>query len=80
MKVSGEDYILIREQDVIGIMPKSNAQADDIPELRPLADRVLVKVGSVVGAWECGGLPEANNGRMQSMNPSLLATCRLPTG
>lgn len=44
MTVGGEDYILIREQDVIGIMPKKDAQADDIPELKPLSDRVLIKV------------------------------------
>eukprot|EP00798_Chlamydomonas_sp_ICE-L_P028286 gene28286-31394_t len=42
---SGEDeFILIREDDVIGIMPRSDAQAEDVPELQPLGDRVLVKV------------------------------------
>ena len=42
--VQGEEHILIREDDVIGIMPRSNATADDIPELRPVGDRVLVKI------------------------------------
>jgi len=44
VKLAGEDYILIREQDVIAIMPKSNAQAEDIPLMQPLSDRVLIKV------------------------------------
>lgn len=44
LKQKDQEFILIREDDVIGIMPKSNAQADDIPEMRPLGDRVLLKV------------------------------------
>ncbi|KAI8471100.1 MAG: chaperonin 23 [Monoraphidium minutum] len=44
MKMGEDEYILIREDDVIGVMPRSNAQAEDIPELQPLADRVLIRV------------------------------------
>ncbi|GBF92721.1 hypothetical protein Rsub_05090 [Raphidocelis subcapitata] len=44
VKMGGDEYILIREDDVIGVMPRSNAQAEDIPELQPLADRVLVRI------------------------------------
>ncbi|GFH19416.1 uncharacterized protein HaLaN_16361 [Haematococcus lacustris] len=44
LKLSGQDYILIREEDVIGIMPRSGAQAEDIPDMKPMADRVLIKV------------------------------------
>ena len=71
IKLAGSDYILIREQDVIAIMPQKSegqwgesvraareflhptlptlpflpdAQADDIPNMKPLADRVLIKV------------------------------------
>lgn len=44
LEVQGEEHILIREDDVIGVMPKSDATASDIPELRPIGDRVLVKV------------------------------------
>lgn len=44
LEVGGQTHILIREDDLIGIMPSSNATADDIPQLRPLGDRVLVKV------------------------------------
>lgn len=44
MAAGGDEYILIREDDVIGTLPRSGAVADDIPELRPLGDRVLVAV------------------------------------
>jgi len=44
LHVQGEEHILIREDDVIGVMPRTNAVADDIPELRPVGDRVLVKI------------------------------------
>ncbi|KAG2451531.1 hypothetical protein HYH02_004129 [Chlamydomonas schloesseri] len=57
---NGEEYILIREDDVIGIMPRANAQADDVPELQPLADRVLIKVEEVADVTMGGViLPEA---------------------
>ena len=42
--IQGEEHILIREEDVIGVMPHSSATADDIPELKPIGDRVFVKV------------------------------------
>lgn len=60
LKFNGSDYILIREDDVIGIMPRANAQADDVPELQPLSDRVLVAVEDVADVT-IGGvvLPES---------------------
>lgn len=42
--LQGEEHILISEDDVIGIMPKSGATADDIPEIKPLGDRVLLRI------------------------------------
>ena len=42
--VQGELHIIIEEDDVIGVMPRSGATADDIPELKPIGDRVLLKV------------------------------------
>jgi chaperonin GroES len=42
--VQGELHIIIAEDDVIGVMPRSGATADDIPDLRPIGDRVLLKV------------------------------------
>lgn len=44
IKAGDQEYILIRENDVIGIMPRANAEADDIPQIEPLEDRVLIKV------------------------------------
>lgn len=42
--LQGEEHVLISEDDVIGIMPKSGATADDIPDLKPIGDRVLLKI------------------------------------
>ncbi len=39
LKLGEDEYILIREDDVIGIMPRSNAQSEDIPEMQPMGDR-----------------------------------------
>jgi chaperonin GroES len=60
LEVGGDEYLLMKEQDIIGIMPKANAIADDIPELKPLSDRVLVRIDEV-GEISSGGvlLPEA---------------------
>jgi chaperonin GroES len=55
LEVQGAEHILIREDDVIGIMPRSAATADDIPELRPIGDRVLLKVLEQ-GAVTVGGV------------------------
>lgn len=43
LDVQGQRHTLLREDDCIGIMPKSNATASDIPELKPVGDRVLIK-------------------------------------
>ena len=42
--LDGKPHILLRESDVIGTMPRSGASAGDIPELKPLGDRVLLRV------------------------------------
>lgn len=42
--LQGKDYTLIREDDLIGVLPRSGATAADVPELKPLGDRVLLKV------------------------------------
>ncbi|KAF8065437.1 hypothetical protein HT031_003038 [Scenedesmus sp. PABB004] len=44
LKAGEDELILIREDDVIGVLPRSDAVADDIPELVPLGDRVLIRV------------------------------------
>lgn len=43
------EHALLREDDVIGVLPRSGATAADLPEIRPLGDRVLLKVLSPPG-------------------------------
>ena len=42
--LGGETHILLRASDVIGTMPRTGARAEDVPELKPLGDRVLLRV------------------------------------
>lgn len=44
ISIQGQEHILIREEDVIGVLPRSNATASDIPDLKPIGDRVLLKI------------------------------------
>lgn len=44
LQLGDQEYILIKEDDVIGTLPRSGAQADDIPDMQPLGDKLLVKV------------------------------------
>jgi co-chaperonin GroES (HSP10) len=44
LEMDGQQYNIMREMDIIGVMPREDAIADDVPELKPLHDRVLVKV------------------------------------
>ena len=43
LDIQGQRHTMLREDDCIGIMPRSGATASDIPELRPVGDRVLLK-------------------------------------
>lgn len=54
--IQGTTYALMREDDVIGIMPSSSATAADVPKIKPLGDRVLLKVCLVmlVDRWLAG--------------------------
>lgn len=45
--VQGEQHCLIKEEDCIGVLPRSGATADDIPQLKPNGDRVLLKVAPI---------------------------------
>lgn len=47
--VQGEQHCLIKEEDCIGILPRSGATADDIPQLQPNGDRVLLKASVATG-------------------------------
>lgn len=44
VQLKGDMYCLLREEDVIGVLPRSGATAADVPELQPVGDRVLIKV------------------------------------
>ena len=46
LEVRGDTHILIKEDDCIGTLPRSGATAADIVDLKPLGDRVLLKVSS----------------------------------
>jgi len=39
-----EEFTMIRELDLIGTFPRSNASVDDIPDLEPLGDRLILKL------------------------------------
>ena len=56
LEVQGEQYVLIREDDCIGTMPRSGATAADVPELKPIGDRVLLKVGTTCSHLETQAL------------------------
>ncbi|KAF8072641.1 CPN20 [Scenedesmus sp. PABB004] len=61
MELAGEDHVLIKEEDVIGLMPAG----DKIAALKPLGDRVLIKcaekekttAGGVLLASDSGDKP-----------------------
>lgn len=44
VEVNGQPHLLIREDDCIGVMPKSDVNAADIPQMQPVGTRVLVRV------------------------------------
>ncbi len=62
--LAGDNHILLRASDVIGTMPRTGARAEDIPELKPLGDRVLLRVQEAA-AVTAGGvvLPESAKAR-----------------
>jgi chaperonin GroES len=44
LTIQGAEHIMIREDDIIGVMPISPATAEDIPDLQPVGDRILIKI------------------------------------
>lgn len=44
IEVQGTEFCLLKESDVIGTMPRPGASIEDVPELKPCQDRVLLKV------------------------------------
>mmetsp|Transcript_53126 Transcript_53126/g.168673 ORF Transcript_53126/g.168673 Transcript_53126/m.168673 type:complete len:135 (+) Transcript_53126:569-973(+) len=44
--MAGEEDLIIREDDIMGVFPNSNATASDIPALQPIGDRVMLKIAA----------------------------------
>lgn len=42
MILNNEEFTMLRELDLIGTFPRSNASVDDIPNLEPLGDRLIL--------------------------------------
>ena len=45
IEMNGEEYALLFERDCLGILPKRDASVEDVKDVKPLGDRVLIKVG-----------------------------------
>lgn len=73
LEVKGDEYLLMREMDIIGIMPKANAIADDIPEMKPLGDRVLVKIDPVTNV-SSGGLMLPESAQQKPVSGTVVRT------
>ena len=46
VELQGQEYAILFERDCIGIMPSSNSTVEDIKDIKPLGDRVLIQVDS----------------------------------
>ena len=44
LQIKGEEFAVLKEEDILGVFPSSGATAADVGKLRPLLDRVLVQV------------------------------------
>jgi len=71
--MSGQDYVILLEEDCIGVMPRSAAEIDDIPELVPMFDRVLIKIEEAVNVTS-GGLVIPNAGKERPMCGEVVRT------
>eukprot|EP00891_Asterochloris_glomerata_P004712 jgi/Astpho2/4712/Aster-00269 len=71
LDVQGETHTLLREDDCIGIMPRSGATAADIPQLRPVGDRVLIKVQEQASVT-AGGLMLPENAREKPISGTVI--------
>jgi chaperonin GroES len=73
VSVQGKDYTLIREDDLIGVLPRSGATAADVPELQPLSDRVLLKVQDVADVT-AGGVLLPDSAKEKPIAGTVVAT------
>jgi chaperonin GroES len=72
LQMGGDEYLLMKETDIIGIMPRANAIADDVPELKPLSDRVLIKVDETMEVTT-GGLVLPDSAREKPMSGQVMS-------
>ena len=56
VKVAGTEYCMLRECDVIGIMSTAAARIEDVPQMKPCQDRVLLRVEEAADATAGGVL------------------------
>lgn len=73
LEFKGDEYLLMREMDIIGIMPKDNAVADDIPEMKPLGDRALVKIDPTTNV-SSGGLMLPDSAQEKPVSGTVVRT------
>ncbi|GMH33619.1 hypothetical protein BSKO_01453 [Bryopsis sp. KO-2023] len=73
IKVQEQDFILIRESDIIGMLPRANATADDVPELVPLNDRILVKIDPT-GEVTSGGVVIPDSAKEKPLSGTVVRT------
>ncbi|DBA77483.1 TPA: hypothetical protein ACH3X1_009306 [Trebouxia sp. C0004] len=71
LDIQGQRHTMLREDDCIGIMPRSGATASDVPELRPVGDRVLLKVQEETSVT-AGGLMLPESARERPMSGSVV--------
>ena len=71
--VGGEDYVLIKEQDLIGCFPSSGARASDITKLEPCGDRVLLKVDAAAATTK-GGILLTEGAKEKPVSGVVVAT------
>lgn len=60
LSIKGEEFAVLKEEDIIGTFPHSGATAADVASLKPLFDRVLVRVAEAKTSTKGGVLlPES---------------------
>lgn len=70
--LQGTEYAILFERDCMGIMPHSNASVDDIKDIKPLGDRVLIKVDTAAEESE-GGVLLTDSAKEKPMSGQVLA-------
>lgn len=73
IKFQDQDYILIRESDIIGTLPRADATADDVPELIPLNDRILVRIDPA-GELSSGGVVIPDSAKEKPLSGTVVRT------